>query len=81
MGRYACSLRRFGERRLNTGCGGCEHGACARAPDRKTGIPTEGTVVTVIVDEHAGRKPVYRQAQNMALQGLPVHRSRLADWG
>jgi transposase len=65
------------------GCRGCENAVVqAPAPERliKNGIPTEGMVAAVIVDKHAWHKPLYRQAQNMALQGLPVERSTLADW-
>jgi transposase len=29
-------------------------------------------VATVIVDKHAWHKPRYRQAEHMALQGLPI---------
>jgi transposase len=55
----------------------------APAPEHliENGHPEPKAWLSVIIDEHARRKPVYRQAQNMALQGLPVDRSRLADWG
>jgi hypothetical protein len=46
----------------------------------KNGIPTEAMVASVIVDKHAWHKPLYRQAEHMALQGLPIDRSTLADW-
>lgn len=62
---------------------GCDNAVVqAPASERliKNGIPTEGMVAAVIVDKHAWRKPLHRQAQNMALQGLPVDRSTLADW-
>jgi transposase len=65
------------------GCRGCESAVVqAPAPERliKNGIPTEGLVASVIVDKHAWHKPLYRQAQNMALQGFPVDRSTLASW-
>ena len=65
------------------GCRGCESAVVqAPAPEHliKNGIPTEGMVATVIVDKHAWHKPLYRQAQHMALQGLPIDRSTLADW-
>jgi transposase len=65
------------------GCRGCENAVVqAPAPERliKNGIPTEGMVAAVIVNKHAWHKPLYRQAQNMALQGVPVDRSTLADW-
>jgi transposase len=56
------------------GCRACEGAVVqASAPERliKNGIPTEGLVAAVIVDEYAWHKPLYRQAQIMALQGLP----------
>jgi hypothetical protein len=37
-------------------------------------------VAAVIVNKYAWHKPLYRQAQIMALQGLPVDRSTLAGW-
>jgi hypothetical protein len=46
----------------------------------KNGIPTEATVAGVIVDKYAWHKPLYRQAQSMALQGYPIDRSTLAGW-
>jgi transposase len=65
------------------GCRDCEGAVVqAPAPERliKNGIPTEGMVASVIVDKFAWHKPLYRQAQTMALQGLPIDRSTLADW-
>lgn len=65
------------------GCRGCESAVVqALAPEHliKNGIPTEGMVASVIVDKHAWHKPLYRQAQTMALQGLPIDRSTLAGW-
>jgi transposase len=65
------------------GCRDCES-AVVQAPAQehliKNGIPTEAMVATVIVDKHAWHKPLYRQAAHMALQGLPIDRSTLADW-
>ena len=46
----------------------------------KSGIPTENLVADVVVDKYAWHKPLYRQAQIMRLQGLPVDRSTLAGW-
>ena len=46
----------------------------------KSGIPTENLVADVVVDKYALHKPLYRQAQIMRLQGLPVDRSTLAGW-
>jgi transposase len=65
------------------GCRDCEGAVVqAPAPERliKNGIPTEGMVASVVVDKFAWHKPLYRQAQTMALQGLPIDRSTLADW-
>ena len=54
----------------------------APAPERliKSGIPTEALVASVVVDKFAWHNPLYRQAQIMKLQGLPVDRSTLAFW-
>src|SRR5258705_394768 len=65
------------------GCRACE-GAIVQAPAQerliKGGIPTENLVADVVVDKYAWHKPLYRQAQIMRLQGLPVDRSTLAGW-
>lgn len=65
------------------GCRSCE-GAIVQAPAQerliKSGIPTENLVADVVVDKYAWHKPLYRQAQIMRLQGLPVDRSTLAGW-
>ena len=65
------------------GCRVCEGAIVqAPAPERliKSGIPTEGLVASVVVDKFAWHNPLYRQAQIMKLQGLPVDRSTLAFW-
>ena len=65
------------------GCRVCEGAIVqAPAPERliKSGIPTEGLVASVVVDKFASHNPLYRQAQIMKLQGLPVDRSTLAFW-
>jgi transposase len=65
------------------GCRACEGAVVqAAAPERliKSGIPTEALVAAVIVDKYAWHKQLYRQAQIMALRGLPVDRSTLAGW-
>ena len=64
------------------GCRACE-GAVVQAPAPehliKSGIPTERLVASgVVVDKFAWYNPLYRQAQIMKLQGLPVDRSTLA---
>ena len=65
------------------GCRSCE-GAIVQVPAQerliKGGIPTENLVADVVVDKYAWHKPLYRQAQIMRLQGLPVDRSTLAGW-
>jgi transposase len=65
------------------GCRACEGAVVqAPAPERliKNGIPTEALVANVVVDKFAWHSPLYRQAQIMKLQGLPVDRSTLAFW-
>ena len=65
------------------GCRACESAVVqASAPERliKNGIPTERLVASVVVDKYAWHNPLYRQAQIMRLQGLPVDRSTLAFW-
>ena len=65
------------------GCRACEGAVVqAPAPERliKSGIPTEALVASVVVDKFAWHNPLYRQAQIMKLQGLPVDRSTLAFW-
>jgi transposase len=65
------------------GCRACEGAVIqAPAPERliKSGIPTERLVASVVVDKFAWHNPLYRQAQIMKLQGLPVDRSTLAFW-
>ena len=44
------------------------------------GIPTEATIAHVIVSKYADHLPMYRQAQIMARQGVPVDRATLSDW-
>ena len=65
------------------GCRACEGTVVqAPAPERliKSGIPTERLVASVVVDKFAWHNPLYRQAQIMKLQGLPIDRSTLAFW-
>jgi transposase len=65
------------------GCRACESAVVqAPAPERliKNGIPTERLVASVVTDKYAWHNPLYRQAQIMRLQGLPVDRSTLAQW-
>ncbi len=65
------------------GCRACEGAVVqAPAPERliRNGIPTERLVASVVVDKFAWHNPLYRQAQIMRLQGLPIDRSTLAFW-
>jgi transposase len=65
------------------GCRACESSVVqASAAERliKIGIPTERLVASVAVDKYAWHNPLYRHAQIMRLQGLPVDRSTLAFW-
>ena len=65
------------------GCRACEGAVVqAPAPERliKAGIPTETLVAAVLVGKYAWHNPLYRQAQIMALRGLPIDRSTLAGW-
>mgnify|MGYP001305528915 CR=1 FL=1 len=50
------------------------------APSQLDGIPTEATVVHVLVSKYADHLPLYRQAQIYARQGINLDRSTLADW-
>jgi transposase len=54
----------------------------APAPARliEGGLPTEATVVQVLVSKYADHLPLYRQAQIYARQGITLDRSTLADW-
>jgi len=68
---------------LKYGCRAAE-GAVVQAPvpERliKSGIPTERLVASVVVDKFAWHNALYRQAQIVKLQGLPVDRFTLAFW-
>ena len=44
------------------------------------GLPTEATIAHVVVSKYADHLPMYRQAQIMARQGVPVDRATLSDW-
>jgi transposase len=52
------------------------------APTRliEGGIPTEAMVAHVLVARYADHLPLYRQAQIMARQGVPLDRSTLSFW-
>jgi transposase len=44
------------------------------------GIPTETLVAHVLVARYADHLPLYRQAQMLARQGVPLDRATLASW-
>jgi transposase len=44
------------------------------------GLPTEATLAHVVVSKFADHLPLYRQAQIMARQGVPIERATLSDW-
>lgn len=52
------------------------------APPRliEGGIPTEALVAQIVVSRFADHLPLYRQAQILARQGVPLDRSTLAAW-
>jgi transposase len=52
------------------------------APPRliEGGIPTEALVAHVLVARYADHLPLYRQAQMLARQGVPLDRATLASW-
>jgi transposase len=64
-------------------CRGCEGEVVqAPAPARliEGGLPTEALVADVIVAKYADHKPLYRQSQALARQGIVIDRSTLAFW-
>ena len=68
-------------RRPKYACRSCEAGI-VQAPAKprliEGGMPTEASVASVIVSEHADHLPLYRQAQIYARQGVDLDRSTLA---
>src|SRR5204863_4891523 len=69
-------------RRPKYACRRCEDVVVqAAAPARliEGGLPTETTVVQVLVSKYADHLPLYRQAQIYARQGVNLDRSTLAD--
>jgi transposase len=70
-------------RRPKFACRACDGGVLqSPAPPRliEGGIPTEALVAHVAVARYADHQPLYRQAQMMARQGVPLDRSTLAFW-
>ena len=70
-------------RRPKYACRACTYGVTqAPAPARLIpgGIPTEATVMQVLVSKYADHLPLYRQAQIYSRQGIDLDRSTLADW-
>jgi transposase len=70
-------------RRPKYACRACEDVVVqAPAPARliEGGLPTEATVVQVLVSKYADHLPLYRQSQIYARQGIMLDRSTLSDW-
>jgi transposase len=70
-------------RRPKYACRACEDVVMqSPAPARliEGGLPTEATIVQVLVSKYADHLPLYRQAQIFARQGVALDRSTLADW-
>jgi transposase len=70
-------------RRPKYGCRACSGAVVqASAPARliEGGLPTERLVAHVLVTKYADHAPLYRQAQMLARQGIPIDRSTLASW-
>lgn len=44
------------------------------------GLPTEAMIAHVLVSKYANHRPLYRQHQILARQGVDIDRSCLADW-
>lgn len=61
------------------GCGGVVQSPAPPAIV-EGGLPTEATLAHVVVNKYADHLPLYRQAQIMARQGVPVDRATLSDW-
>ena len=70
-------------RRPKYACRSCE-GGIVQAPIPthliSGGMPTEATVVQVIVSKYADHMPQYRQAQIYSRQGINLDRSTLEAW-
>ena len=63
-------------------CRACEKIVQAEAPTKAIarGKATFATLAHVVVSKYGHHLPLYRQAEMMAAQGLPVDRSTLAGW-
>ena len=70
-------------RRPKYACRSCEAGII-QAPAKphliEGAMPTEASVVSVIVSKYADHLPLYRQSQIYARQGVDIDRSTLAFW-
>lgn len=70
-------------RRPKLACRACD-GVVLQAPALARliagGLPTEALVAHVLVGRFADHQPLYRQAQMLDRQGVPVDRSTLAFW-
>ena len=70
-------------RRPKLACRSCEGVVVQKpAPARliEGGIPTEALVAHVLTGRFADHQPLYRQAQMLDRQGVPIDRSTLAFW-
>jgi transposase len=70
-------------RRPRYGCRACESAVVvAPAPSRPIdgSLPTEATIVHVIVAKFCDSLPLYRQTKMLARQGLNIGRSTLSNW-
>ncbi|HYZ64938.1 MAG TPA: IS66 family transposase, partial [Acetobacteraceae bacterium] len=70
-------------RRPKLACRACEGVVVQKpAPARliEGGIPTEALVAHVLTGRFADHQPLYRQAQMLERQGVPIDRSTLAFW-
>jgi transposase len=65
------------------GCRCCECAPVqAPAPERPIlgGLPTEGLIVSVIVDKYCDNLPLYRQAKRFGREGIKLDRQTLCGW-
>lgn len=68
--------------RLKLECSACHTLAQAPAPERviKKGLASAALLILVMVDKYVDHQPLYRQSERMALEGIDLKRSILADW-
>ena len=75
----ALPRRRFIQRAA-AGLGGAAIGGFGAKEAEAAQVKRRWDLVADVVDKYAWHKPLYRQAQIMRLQGLPVDRATLAGW-